>query len=75
MRWIAKDSDRKPDPEPIRGTARVAVLIGMAAFALALVLILVFYSEITSPNKVWYPYTCVVGLLLGLFAYFRVGNR
>ena len=75
MRWIAKDSERKPDPEPIKGTARVAVLIGMACFAVALVLILVFYSQIQSPNKVWYPYTCVVGLLLGLFAYFRVGNR
>lgn len=75
MRWIAKDSERKPDPEPIKGTARVAVLIGISGFAVALVLILVFYNEIPSPNKVWYPYTCVVGLLLGLFAYFRVGNR
>lgn len=75
MRWIAKDSERKPDPEPIKGTARVAVLIGIAGFALALAVILVFYNQIQSPNKVWYPYTCVVGLLLGLFAYFRVGNR
>jgi hypothetical protein len=75
MRWIAKDSERKPDPEPIMGTAKVAVFIGMGGFLIALILILVFYSQIDNPHKVWYPYTCVVGLLLGIFALFRVGNR
>ena len=75
MRWIAKDSERKPDPAPISGTAKYAVLIGMAAFAIALVVILVFYNEISNPHKIWYPYTCVAGLLLGVFALFRVGNR
>jgi hypothetical protein len=42
MRWIAKDSDRKPDPGPIMGTAKIAVIVGMIGFALALVFILVF---------------------------------
>ena len=42
MRWIAKDSERKPDPEPIKGTARKAVLIGMIGFALGLVITTVF---------------------------------
>jgi hypothetical protein len=75
MRWIAKDSDRKPDPAPIMGTAKIAVIVGMIGFALALVFILVFYNQITSPHKIWYPYTCVVGLVLGFFAFFKVGNR
>ena len=75
MRWIAKDSERKPDPEPIKGTAKKAVVIGMVIFALSLVFILVFYDSITSPNKVWYPYTCLVGLLLGVFALFKVKDR
>ena len=75
MRWIAKDSERKPDPAPIMGTAKIAVIVGMIGFALALVFILVFYNQITSPHKIWYPYTCVVGLLLGFFAFFKVGNR
>jgi hypothetical protein len=75
MRWIAKDSDRKPDPAPITGTVRIAVVIGMIGFALALIGSVVFYDQITSPNKAWYPYTCVVGLVLGVFAWFRVGNR
>jgi hypothetical protein len=75
MRWIAKDSERKPDPEPIKGTAKVAVYVGMGGFLIALILILVFYSQIENPHKVWYPYTCVFGLFLGIFALFRVGNR
>jgi len=75
MRWIAKDSERKPDPAPITGTVRIAVLIGLIGFAVGLLLSVVFYEQITSPNKVWYPYTCVVGLVLGFFAWFKVGNR
>ncbi len=75
MRWIAKDSERKPDPEPIKGTAKKAVIIGMVIFAVSLVFILVFYNSITSPNKVWYPYTCLVGLLLGVFALIKVKDR
>ena len=75
MRWIAKDSERKPDPEPIKGTAKKAVIIGMVIFAMGLVVILVFYNSITSPNRVWYPYTCLVGLLLGVFALFKVKDR
>ena len=75
MRWIAKDSERKPDPAPITGTVRIAVLIGLIGFAVGLLLSVVFYEQITSPNKFWYPYTCVVGLVLGFFAWFKVGNR
>jgi hypothetical protein len=75
MRWIAKDSERKPDPAPINGTVRIAVLVGMIGFALALILSIVFYEQIASENKVWYPYTSVVGLVLGVFAWFKVGNR
>ncbi|MBU6144736.1 MAG: hypothetical protein KGQ56_04615 [Acidobacteria bacterium] len=75
MRWIVRDSDRKPDPEPIRGTAKKAVIIGMAIFAVAFLLIVVFYDSITSPNKLWYPYTCLVGLVLGVFAFFKVKDR
>jgi hypothetical protein len=75
MRWIAKDSERKPDPATINGTVRIAVLIGMIGFAIALIASVVFYDQITSPNKVWYPYTAVVGLVLGVLAWFKVGNR
>jgi len=75
MRWIAKDSERKPDPAPITGTVRIAILIGLIGFAVGLLLSVVFYEQITNPNKVWYPYTCMVGLVLGVFAWFKVGNR
>jgi len=75
VRWIARDADRKPDPAPMKGTARKAVIFGMIGFALMFVLALVFYNQITSPHKVWYPYTALVGLILGVFAYFKVGDR
>jgi hypothetical protein len=54
---------------------RLAVLIGVIGFAVALVVCVVFYDQITSPNKAWYPYTAVVGLVLGVLAWFKVGNR
>lgn len=75
MRWIAKDSERKPDPEPIKGTAKKAVIVGMIGFAVALVVVVIFYDSIQSPNKIWYPYTAAVGLLLGVFALFKVKDR
>jgi len=75
MRWIVKDSERKPDPEPIKGTAKLAVWIGLAGFTIGFFLILFFYDSITSPNKVWYPYTCLVAILLGIFALFKVRDR
>lgn len=75
MRWVVKDSERKPDPEPIKGTARKAVLIGIAGFAAAFLLIVIFYEQITSPNKIWYPYTCLVAIVLGIFALFKVRDR
>lgn len=75
MRWIAKDSERKPDPAPVTGTVRIAVLIGLIGFSIGLLLTVVFYEQMTSPNKAWYPYTCAVGLVLGVFAWFKVGNR
>ena len=75
MRWVVKDSERKPDPEPIEGTARKAVLIGIAGFAVAFLLIVIFYEQITSPNKIWYPYTCLVAIVLGIFALFKVRDR
>jgi len=75
MRWLVKDSERKPDPEPIKGTAKKAVLVGMVIFAISFVLIVIFYDSIQSPNKVWYPYTALVALVLGVFAWFKVGDR
>ena len=75
MRWVVRDSERKPDPEPIKGTARKAVLIGIAGFAVAFLLIVIFYEQITSPNKIWYPYTCLVAIVLGIFALFKVRDR
>lgn len=75
MRWIVKDSDRKPDPDPIKGTAKKAVVIGIIGFAVAFVVVVVFYEQITSPNKIWYPYTCLVAIVLGIFALFKVKDR
>jgi cell division protein FtsW (lipid II flippase) len=75
MRWIVKDSERKPDPEPMKGTAKKAVYVAMALFAISFIVIVVFYDSIQSPNKVWYPYTALVALVLGVFALFKVGDR
>jgi hypothetical protein len=49
--------------------------VGMAIFAIALVAILLGYNSISSAHKIWYPYTCVFGLALGIVALFTTRKR
>ena len=75
MKFFVKDSERRPDPEPAKTNPRIAIFIGMLIFAIALVAILIGYNNITSAHKIWYPYTCVVGLVLGVVALFTTRKR
>ena len=74
MRFYVKDSERKPDPEPTRVNAKAAILVGISAWTIAL-LFFVFQSTQSAPQKPWYAATCVVGILLGVWAFLRERRR
>jgi CDP-diglyceride synthetase len=75
MKFFVKDSERRPDPAPVKSNSQIAIFVGMAFFAIALIVILIGYDSITNEHKIWYPYTCMVGLVLGVVALFRTNNR
>lgn len=75
MKFFVKDSERRPDPAPAKSNPRIAIFVGMAIFAIALVAILLGYNSISSAHKIWYPYTCVFGLALGIVALFTTRKR
>lgn len=74
MRVYVKDSERKPDPEPIKTNTKVPILVGLTLWVIAL-LFLVFQPTQAAAQKPWYPATCVVGILLGIWAFIRESRR
>lgn len=74
VKLFVKDSERKPDPEPVRVNARLAVIVGLFGWAVALAVFLLAPSTIPA-TKSWWPFTCVFGLALGVFAFFKVRRR
>lgn len=77
MRLWLRDSERRPDPVAVKTDDRRAVLVGLALWLIALVVVLVFYRQIVVPGKDWRLWTVVVGLGLGLvgLVYLTVKRR
>ena len=74
IRFYVKDSERKPDPQPVKTNATLAVRVGIAIWILALIGLLGM-PGLLPETKHWWPWTCVVGVGLGLFALFKVRGR
>lgn len=72
--WVS-ESDRKPEPEPIESNAKVAVLLGIAAWTIALVLVLFFGDSFAGSIPSWWTLCCVFGISLGIFGFFKVRGR
>ena len=72
MRFYVKDSNRKPDPMPVKANARLAIAVGLAIWVLTLVLLL---SGLVAQTPSLEPATAIVGLALGVFGWFWVGRR
>jgi hypothetical protein len=56
-------------PLPVRSTR--VILVGMAAWGVALVVILLV-PDLRSGDRSWWPWTCVAGLVLGLVGYLYI---
>jgi hypothetical protein len=63
--WL-KDSERKPDPAPVKTDDRKAILVGIALWIAALAVLLFFLGPLVASGNGWWLWTCVAGLVLGM---------
>lgn len=68
MRLWLKDSERRPDPTPVKTDDRKAILIGIALWVAGLAIVIAFIVPLTSTGHAWWLWACVAGLVLGLVA-------
>ena len=66
MRWYLKDSERRPDPAPVRTDDRKVILVGIVLWLVALAVLLVFLSAVLEAGHVGWLWTTLVGIGLGL---------
>lgn len=66
MRLWLKDSERRPDPAPVKTDDRKAMLVGTALWLVALAVLLLFLRPILDSGNLWLLWTCAAGLALGL---------
>ncbi|MES2094528.1 MAG: DUF2530 domain-containing protein [Actinomycetota bacterium] len=66
MRLFLKDSERRPDPVPVKTDDRRPILVGLAAWVVAVVVVLVFFAPFTDSGNRWLLWTGAVGIGLGL---------
>ncbi|MEY2848428.1 MAG: hypothetical protein RI885_1093 [Actinomycetota bacterium] len=76
MRLWIKDSERRPGPPPVQTDDRTPILTGIAAWIVALVVILVLVSTGVLSDPIWIA-TCIVGIVLGMLGllYLRLRDR
>lgn len=68
MRLWLKDSERRPDPTPVKTDDRKAILVGLALWVVGLAIVAIFIAPLTAAGDGWWLWTCVAGLALGLIA-------
>ena len=66
MRIWLSEGERRPDPQPAPTDDRAAVLAGLGLWVLAFAGLLVFVGPLIEADRVWYLWTCLVGIGLGL---------
>jgi hypothetical protein len=66
MRLYVKDSERRPDPEPLKTDDRKVVLVGLVGWIVALGVMLLLLPQLQESGLVWVLWTVVCGLGLGL---------
>ncbi|MDQ1694898.1 MAG: hypothetical protein QOJ03_251 [Frankiaceae bacterium] len=59
---------RRPDPEPLETDDRPVVVVGMVLWALAFVVLVVFFrDDLRRHDASWWLWACVIGVALGLY--------
>jgi FtsH-binding integral membrane protein len=66
VRLFLKDSERRPDPAPVKTDDRKVVLVGLVLWIVALGVMLALLPQLQESGLVWLLWTVVGGLVLGL---------
>ncbi len=66
MRLWLKDSERRPDPEPVKTDDRKVILAGLVLWLIALGGLLFGLGPLLAADGVWWLWTVLIGLGLGL---------
>lgn len=75
MRLYLRSVDRRPDPPPLRTNDRAVILVGMAVWAVLLVLAVVARHRLSADGHGWWVWTPVAGLALGCYGLYYVRRR
>lgn len=60
-------TSRRPDPAPYRTNDYAPVIVGLAAWAIALIVLLARHHEMAGRGQGWWLWVAVVGIGLGLW--------
>jgi FtsH-binding integral membrane protein len=66
MRFWLKSDERRPSPAPVATDDRLAFLVGLAAWVAALAAMLVFLEPLRAAGNLWWLWTAITGVALGL---------
>ena len=75
MRLFIKDSERRPDPAPVKTDDRKVVLVGLVLWIIALGVMLILLRQVEESGRVWVLWTVVVGFGLGLILLVYTSRR
>ncbi len=75
MRLFLKDSERRPDPVPVKTDDRRPILVGLAAWVIATILVVLFFAPMSGSGNSAPLSTCVVGIVLGLAGLIYAAKR
>ncbi len=75
MRLFIRDSERRPDPAPVKTDDRKVVLVGLVLWIIALGVMLILLRQLEESGRVWVLWTVVVGFGLGLILLVYTSRR
>ena len=75
MRLWLKDSERLPDPEPVRTDDRKALLAGIIAWVVALAALVLFIEPLRDAGNGWWLWAAIAGIAIGLLGLVNVHLR
>ena len=62
---------RRPAPPPLEANDQLVTAVGTAAWAVALVILIILREQIPADER-WWIWTCAAGLAMGLFGLWYV---
>ncbi len=75
MRLWLKDSERRPDPPVVHTDDRKPMVVGIIAWVVALVVLVVFQQAVLDRGWGWWFATCAIGIMFGLIGLVYIHRR